>query len=94
VPLIEGIIEQGGWRGRTMGFPAANCRPVGGTRMNSKAPLPSWAIQRVATVLKAEGHEGGPRQTAVDLARRTGLSKSLARRCLNYLRNDHTRTIR
>lgn len=62
--------------------------------MSSQAPLPAWAIQRVATVLKAEDHEGGPRKSAVDLARRTGLSKSLARRCLNYLRNDRTRTIR
>lgn len=55
--------------------------------MSVQATLPAWAIQRVAAALDAEHRDGGPR-TAVDLARRTGLSKSLARRCLNQLRSQ------
>ncbi|MGO4584621.1 helix-turn-helix domain-containing protein [Arthrobacter sp. 2RAF6] len=62
--------------------------------MSPQASLPAWAIQRVATVLEAENREGRPKGTAVDLARRAGLSKSLARRCLNQLRDGRSRTIR
>ncbi|WP_120520355.1 helix-turn-helix domain-containing protein [Arthrobacter celericrescens] len=55
--------------------------------MSTQTTLPAWAIQRVAAALDAEHRDGGPK-TAVDLARRTGLSKSLARRCLDQLRGQ------
>lgn len=53
--------------------------------MSTQTSLPAWAIQRVAAALDAERRDGTS-ETAVDLARRTGLSKSLTRRCLNQLR--------
>lgn len=55
--------------------------------MSTQTPLPAWAIQRVAAALDAETRDGGQR-TAVELARRTGLSKSLTRRCLSQLRSQ------
>ena len=60
-------------------------QPNGGTAMNTPAPLPVWALQRVASVLEMESQNLALRINAVDLARRTGLSKSLARRCLRQL---------
>lgn len=53
--------------------------------MSAQTSLPAWAIQRVAAALDAEPRDGVP-TSAVDLARRTGLSKSLTRRCLSQLR--------
>ncbi|WP_454812889.1 helix-turn-helix domain-containing protein [Paenarthrobacter nitroguajacolicus] len=53
--------------------------------LNTKATLPVWAVQRVAAVLEAERFRNPPRTNAVEVARRTGLSKSLARRCLKQL---------
>jgi DNA-binding IclR family transcriptional regulator len=47
--------------------------------------LPQWAVQRVATVLQAERGTGQRTLNPADLARRTGLSKSLARRCQAHL---------
>ncbi|MEU6114423.1 helix-turn-helix domain-containing protein [Streptomyces sp. NPDC047117] len=57
--------------------------------------LPPWALRRAASVLSIEGARAGnglpagtARLTAAELARRTGLSRSLARRCLHRLRSD------
>jgi IclR helix-turn-helix domain len=47
--------------------------------------LPTWAVQRVAAVLQAERRTGRRTMNPADLARRTGLSKSLARRCQTHL---------
>lgn len=43
--------------------------------------MPIWAIQRINAVLAAE-YELGRRPTNEVLARRTGLSKRIVRRCL------------
>lgn len=51
--------------------------------------LPSWAVQRVATALESQRKTGKTSVNPADLARRTGLSKSLTRRCLNQLRQHH-----
>ncbi|MGI5473165.1 helix-turn-helix domain-containing protein [Streptomyces sp. CA-132043] len=59
--------------------------------------LPPWALRRAASVLSVEAARAGdalPAGTAparlnvAELARRTGLSRSLARRCLHRLRPD------
>lgn len=42
----------------------------------SRPGLPGWALQRVAAVLEAERSAGRARTSAVDVARRTGLSPS------------------
>jgi DNA-binding IclR family transcriptional regulator len=42
-------------------------------------------MQRVATIIESEPRDLTLRTDAVRLARRTGLSKSLARRCLRQL---------
>ena len=47
--------------------------------------LPKWAVQRVSSVLQAERGAGRRTMNPADLARRTGLSKSLARRCQTHL---------
>ncbi|MDI3387967.1 helix-turn-helix domain-containing protein [Streptomyces sp. B-S-A8] len=49
---------------------------------------PAWALRRVASALSASGRGSGAGAGAgtAELARRTGLSKSLTRRCLNRLR--------
>ncbi|WP_374991109.1 helix-turn-helix domain-containing protein [Streptomyces sp. LHD-70] len=49
--------------------------------MDTKDP-PAWAMRRIASELAAGGAPASP----AELARRTGLSKSLARRCLLRLR--------
>ena len=54
--------------------------------MTAERSLPSWAVQRVAAVLASEQRDGAGTTSPVDVARRTGLSKSLARRCLHQLR--------
>jgi hypothetical protein len=66
----------------------------GSTAVNTQAPLPLWAIQRVATVLASESGNLALRTDALDLARRTGLSKSLARRCLRQLEKQKIATQR
>lgn len=48
--------------------------------------LPPWALQRVSTALQVQQKLGVTSVSHSDLARRTGLSKSLARRCLNQIR--------
>ena len=48
--------------------------------------LPKWALQRVTSVLQTQRDAGAPAMSAADLARRTGLSKSLARRCLTQVK--------
>jgi hypothetical protein len=73
-PAIVGLTEKGSIK--TSG---------GGAAAGSPASLPVWAIRRVATVLDMEPRDPARRTDAVDLARRTGLSKSLARRCLRQL---------
>jgi len=47
----------------------------------SNQAIPIWAIQRINTVLAAE-YALGRRPTNEILARRTGLSKRIVRRCL------------
>ncbi|WP_077488836.1 hypothetical protein [Sinomonas mesophila] len=56
--------------------------------MTAERSLPAWAVQRVAAVLASGQREGGASADAVEVARRTGLSKSLARRCLYQLRTE------
>lgn len=53
--------------------------------------LPGWAIVRVAAALDAQETSIGRTLSPGDLARRTGLSKSLARRCLAQLHNRDER---
>lgn len=48
--------------------------------------LPKWALQRVAGVLVAAGPAGMGAPTAEAVARRTGMSAGLARRCVKHLR--------
>ncbi|MEX5262218.1 hypothetical protein [Kocuria sp. CPCC 205263] len=55
--------------------------------------LPKWAVQRVAAVLKTERGAGRRTMNPADLARRTGLSKSLARRCQAHLTTTSLATI-
>jgi hypothetical protein len=47
--------------------------------------LPKWAVQRVSGVLQTERDAGRHTMDPADLARRTGLSRSLARRCQAHL---------
>lgn len=53
--------------------------------------LPAWAVQRVAAALETQRNAGKSSVDPADLARRTGLSKSLARRCLNQVRRNEAR---
>lgn len=53
--------------------------------------LPAWAVQRVATALETQRNAGKTSVDPADLARRTGLSKGLARRCLNQVRRNEGR---
>jgi hypothetical protein len=58
-----------------------------GTRRSRR--LPRWAVQRVEAVLRTSGDTSAVVGIPVpDIARRAGISKSLARRCLDQL-NTH-----
>ncbi|NMR29157.1 hypothetical protein [Crystallibacter degradans] len=57
---------------------------IEGTLAHRRSTPPGWAVQRVAGALETE-QQAGRRTNTIDLARRTGLSKGLARRCLNHL---------
>ncbi len=46
---------------------------------------PTWAVQRVATVIQRNDTLSGSRPDAKRVAQKAGLSKSLARRCMMYL---------
>ena len=59
--------------------------PGGSAALTLQPSLPLWAMQRVATIIESEPRDLTLRTDAVRLARRTGLSKSLARRCLRQL---------
>jgi len=48
--------------------------------------IPVWAVQRVETALDKLGLAPHARIDPQHLARKTGLSKSLARRCVQHLR--------
>jgi len=48
--------------------------------------VPVWAVQRVNAVLARDDISGCPQAGTAELARRTGLSKRLVRRCLFYTR--------
>lgn len=48
------------------------------------AAPPTWALQRVATAM-GQCAESPGRPDAKRMAQKTGMSKSLARRCLIYL---------
>ena len=56
--------------------------------MTAQRSLPAWAVQRVAAVLASGQRDGAVTADALEVARRTGLSKSLARRCLYQLRAE------
>jgi hypothetical protein len=49
--------------------------------------VPVWAVQRVNAVLARDDFSGGAQAGTAELARRTGLSKRLVRRCLFYTRS-------
>ena len=49
--------------------------------------VPVWAVQRVNAVLSRDDLSGCPQAGMAELARRTGLSKRLVRRCLFYTRS-------
>jgi hypothetical protein len=78
--LSKGKRVRNGRRDQPKGLP-----PDRSTAVSAQAPLPVWAMQRVATALASESGNLALRPDALDLARRTGLSKSLARRCLRQL---------
>ena len=59
--------------------------------MTSGAGLPKWALQRVAAYLDRQHSSGTGRTDALQLAQRTGLSKSLARRCLRKVQQQVAR---
>ena len=48
--------------------------------------IPVWALQRINTVIGGEHRSGRSLASAADLARRTGLSKRMVRRCLIHVR--------
>jgi hypothetical protein len=50
----------------------------------SSYPMPIWAIQRITAVLATE-HALGRYPTNAVVARRTGLSERLVRRCLVHM---------
>lgn len=65
--------------------------------MRTDQSPPAWALRRAASALSAETARAGDGPsagtatttlTAAELARRTGLSRSLARHCLHRLRSD------
>ena len=49
--------------------------------------VPVWAVQRVNAVLARDDFSGSAQVGMAELARRTGLSKRLVRRCLFYTRS-------
>lgn len=52
--------------------------------MEPPAAPPSWAVQRVATVIERQGIPV-PIRDAKRIAQKAGVSKSLARRCIHYM---------
>ncbi|WP_461175153.1 helix-turn-helix domain-containing protein [Arthrobacter sp. Z1-9] len=59
--------------------------------MSGNSVLPVWALQRTATYLEALERTETRGADPVELARRTGLSKGLARRCLRHLQQQTPR---
>jgi len=59
--------------------------------MTNGPVLPKWALQRVAAYLDQQDGPGNGRTDTLRIAQRTGLSKSLARRCLRELQQQSTR---
>jgi hypothetical protein len=51
----------------------------------SQTALPVWAVRRVETILSRELSGERTAIRAEDLARRAGLSKNLARRCMKHV---------
>jgi hypothetical protein len=65
---------------------------IEGTLAQHRSTPPGWAVHRVAGALETE-QEAGRRTNTINLARRTGLSKSLARRCLKHLQTTSAAVI-
>ncbi|MDI3406428.1 hypothetical protein [Streptomyces cavernicola] len=82
-------------RPRTLGSAAPARDEQAPTRSydGSRNAPPAWALRRVASALSASGRTTGTqvRADAAELAQRTGLSKSLTRRCLQWLRERPVR---
>ncbi|MEF9874636.1 MULTISPECIES: hypothetical protein [Actinomycetes] len=57
---------------------------MSGIAMAPPAAPPSWAVQRVATVIERQGIPV-PIRDAKRIAQKAGVSKSLARRCIHYM---------
>lgn len=89
--MLMFFTEVKGWPTNGHNYPQC---PDWTTIMTPQTQLPAWAIQRVATILESQNREGAQLNSAVDLARRSGLSKNLARRCLNHLQNVPSRPVR
>ena len=51
--------------------------------------IPVWALQRINTAIEDEHRFGRSPASADDLARRTGLSRRMVRRCLIHVRKTH-----
>ncbi|GAA2314215.1 hypothetical protein OKJ48_10050 [Streptomyces kunmingensis] len=47
--------------------------------------LPRWAVQRVVAALESRAPAGRHPQHLAELARSTGMSKSLTRQCLRHV---------
>lgn len=62
-----------------MSVPALERQPQG---------APRWAVQRVVSVVRS-AERGAAGMPVPDVARRAGISKSLARRCLRQLDLAH-----
>jgi hypothetical protein len=50
--------------------------------------VPTWALQRVSTAVSARGDHGPRNINPAEVARRTGLNKSLVRQCLYLLKSQ------
>ncbi|WP_437050091.1 helix-turn-helix domain-containing protein [Streptomyces sp. enrichment culture] len=57
-------------------------------RSQDQRHLPAWAVHRVVSALGTTQDAHVTRTHPTELARRTGLSKSLARRCLHFLQRQ------
>ncbi|WP_437109140.1 helix-turn-helix domain-containing protein [Streptomyces sp. enrichment culture] len=57
-------------------------------RSQDQRHLPEWAVHRIASALGTTQAAHGARTHPAELARRTGMSKSLARRCLHFLQDQ------
>lgn len=68
-----------------MGRTGDKAHPEAPTAVLTRVRPPMWAIRRVETLVGGEGQGVRKAIGAEELARRAGMSKSLARRCMEHL---------